>query len=93
MLCGKELKYRRDLKIHELSHTGIKPFKCDECGREFSRKCGLRKHQKRQKDSIQRSYFAVNSLMTLKTEDIAATTFFYSNKSSLVCDYIQLRFE
>ncbi|OZC06450.1 zinc finger, C2H2 type [Onchocerca flexuosa] len=74
MLCGKELKYRRDLKRHAFLHTGIKPFKCDECGREFNQKFNLIEHQKRHKDTTERPYSAVNSLMTLKTEDIAATT-------------------
>uniref|UniRef100_A0A8R1TZH3 C2H2-type domain-containing protein n=1 Tax=Onchocerca volvulus TaxID=6282 RepID=A0A8R1TZH3_ONCVO len=70
-LCDKEFKYRRSLKRHEFSHTGIKPFKCDECGRIFNRKDNLKIHKNRHKNSVERP---LNSLMTLTTKNISATS-------------------
>ncbi|XP_070510104.1 zinc finger protein 501-like [Chironomus tepperi] len=41
-ICGKNIKgvYSLHLKIHD----NIKPFRCDECGREFRQKIALRNH-------------------------------------------------
>lgn len=46
--CGKRFSRPSSLKIHYHSHTGEKPFTCDEpgCGRNFSVQSNLRRHQK-----------------------------------------------
>ncbi|XP_006824171.1 uncharacterized protein LOC102800530 [Saccoglossus kowalevskii] len=36
--CGKQFVSSRTLKRHKLTHTGLKPFKCNICGRSFLRK-------------------------------------------------------
>ena len=41
-ICGKEvLKLIRHMKVH----YELKPFKCENCGKEFKRKQNLTEHQ------------------------------------------------
>ncbi len=42
--CGKECISPSKLKRHERVHTGEKPFKCDHCQKNFSRKDNLESH-------------------------------------------------
>ncbi|CAD6932732.1 unnamed protein product [Tilletia controversa] len=46
--CGKRFSRPSSLKIHYHSHTGEKPYVCDEpgCGRTFSVQSNLRRHQR-----------------------------------------------
>lgn len=44
-ICSKEFKTKRQMKEHILcSHVGLKPFKCDQCDKAFTRKYHLERH-------------------------------------------------
>jgi len=42
--CDKSYSAKNYLIQHERMHTGEKPFKCDNCGKSFSRVLDLKKH-------------------------------------------------
>lgn len=42
-ICGKSI--RGNISLHLRTHNNEKPFKCDECGRQFRQKIGLTTHQ------------------------------------------------
>ncbi|XP_054831571.1 zinc finger protein 1 homolog [Eublepharis macularius] len=44
--CGKRFHYRSQLAKHQMTHTGLKPYKCIVCGKNFQRKDNLLAHQK-----------------------------------------------
>ncbi|XP_069702549.1 neurotrophin receptor-interacting factor homolog [Periplaneta americana] len=42
--CGLIVQRARYLKIHELTHSGNRPYECNECGKRFLHKFNLRSH-------------------------------------------------
>lgn len=42
--CPAIFKSNTDVRRHERTHTGEKPFKCDVCDKEFNRKGNMEKH-------------------------------------------------
>ena len=43
--CGKICANKQALQRHTMRHTGERPFKCDECGKEFIRITQLKQHK------------------------------------------------
>lgn len=42
--CNKQFAKLFDLRQHQRSHTGEKPFQCSACGKSFAQKSNLKKH-------------------------------------------------
>lgn len=45
-ICGKKFRLRAQLKSHLISHSEAKPFKCENCERDFKYSWNLNKHKR-----------------------------------------------
>ncbi|XP_053144392.1 zinc finger protein 397-like isoform X2 [Hemicordylus capensis] len=43
--CGQYFDQRTHLIRHQTMHTGVKPYKCPQCGKSFARRDNVRQHQ------------------------------------------------
>lgn len=48
-ICGKLFSYKTHLIRHLCIHSGIRPFKCEYCGSDFTQRGGLMKHIEKHK--------------------------------------------
>ena len=46
-VCKKVFMALKNLRRHELTHTGERPFKCPYCGKEFTESGNLDRHQRK----------------------------------------------
>ena len=42
--CGKIIKGKHNIKLHEIRHQGVRPFRCDHCQQTFVLKGDLKRH-------------------------------------------------
>ena len=45
-VCNKEFRRQNHLKVHKLTHTGERPYPCDNCPATFANQFCLRRHMK-----------------------------------------------
>ena len=44
-ICDKKFKWPRDLKWHQMVHTGEKPYACNYCNKKFNRPGSVKDHE------------------------------------------------
>ncbi|KAI9137692.1 A designed zinc finger protein bound To Dna, partial [Paraphysoderma sedebokerense] len=44
--CSQSFTRFQNLKSHYMTHTGVRPYTCTECGLAFSRQHDLKRHER-----------------------------------------------
>lgn len=50
--CTKEFNRADKLKAHIIAHAGVKPHRCQKCGRTFTRRPHLREHERVHEENL-----------------------------------------
>ena len=44
--CQKKFRTKKDLRVHAIIHTNLKPFSCEDCGASFNNTGTLHRHKR-----------------------------------------------
>uniref|UniRef100_A0A6A7G389 PR domain zinc finger protein 10-like isoform X2 n=1 Tax=Hirondellea gigas TaxID=1518452 RepID=A0A6A7G389_9CRUS len=88
-VCGKKQPSTAKLAVHMATHSELREFKCDECGKEFKRKDKLREHQKRMHGPNAKS----TKFSTVKNKNHTSEEIHEFEKSTYKCELCVLGFK